>query len=413
MLFIVVVGIVVFLVLILTLVGVLLFSQKKLLPQSEVEIKINDKKSLKVETGQSLLLTLANENVFLPSACGGSGTCGYCKCKVLAGGGDILPTELPHLSKQERKEQMRLACQVKVKADLSVEIPESILEVRKVEGRILSSRNVATFIKEIAIKLPDDYRLNFQSGQYVQIYVPACEVDYAHDIEVGAEFVEDWKHFGLFGLKMKNKEACFRAYSMANHPAEGNIVMLTVRIATPPFDRKSGKMMKVNPGICSSYLFSRKVGDRVELSGPYGDFLIKPTDREMMFIGGGAGMAPMRSHIFDLFKTKASARKVSFWYGGRSSKELFYIDEFRAIENDFPNFSFHVALSEPKKEDNWNGYVGFIHQMVLDNYLKNHKEPEEIEYYLCGPPMMTAAVLNMLDNLGVPENMISFDNFGG
>jgi Na+-transporting NADH:ubiquinone oxidoreductase subunit F len=288
-----------------------------------------------------------------------------------------------------------------------------VFGIKKWECEVVSNRNVATFIKEFVVKLPAGERLDFKSGGYIQIDVPATEVDYKKDIYVEPEFREDWDKFKMWDLKMKNSEPIFRAYSMANHPAEGNIIMLNIRIATPPFDRATGGFMKVNPGICSSYIFSRKPGDKITISGPYGEFHIKNTKREMMFIGGGAGMAPMRSHIFDQFQTQHTDRKASFWYGGRSVRELFYVDDFKAIEKDFPNFKFNIALSEPKPEDNWTGYTGFIHQVIMENYLKMHPEPEEIEYYICGPPMMNQAVLKMLDDYGVPKEMIAFDDFGG
>jgi Na+-transporting NADH:ubiquinone oxidoreductase subunit F len=299
-----------------------------------------------------------------------------------------------------------------VREDMKIHVEPEIFGIKKWECTVVSNHNVATFIKEFVVKLPEGEHLDFKSGGYIQIDVPKCEVDFK-DIEVEEEYRDEWDQFNMWDLKMKNPEPIFRAYSMANHPAEGNIIMLNIRIATPPWDRKKGGFMNVNPGICSSFVFSRKPGDKVTISGPYGEFFIKPTKREMMFIGGGAGMAPMRSHLFHLFHTEKTDRKTTFWYGGRSLRELFYMDDFEAIEKDFDNFEFHVALSEPKKEDNWTGNTGFIHQVILDNYLKNHPEPEEIEYYLCGPPMMNAAVFKMLDEMGVPDEMIAFDDFGG
>jgi Na+-transporting NADH:ubiquinone oxidoreductase subunit F len=307
----------------------------------------------------------------------------------------------------------RLGCQVKVKEDMKIEVPAEIFGIKKWECEVISNKNVATFIKEFVVRLPKGEILDFKSGGYIQIDVPPCEVDFGKDIEIDDEYRGDWDNFKMWDLKMKNPEPIYRAYSMANHPAEGNIVMLNIRIATPPWDRSKNAFMKVNPGICSSYIFSRKPGDKVTVSGPYGEFFIKPTEREMMFIGGGAGMAPMRSHIFDLFHTKKTNRKTTFWYGGRSLRELFYVDQFEAIEKNFDNFKFNIGLSEPMPEDNWEGYVGFIHQVIYDNYLKNHAEPEDIEYYLCGPPMMNDAVQKMLDDLGVPQEMIAFDDFGG
>lgn len=406
-------AIAVFLVVMVALVAILLFAKKKLTPQSKVKITINDKDTLEVDTGNSLMLTLKEHNIHLPSACGGGGSCGMCKCRVVQGGNGILPTETGFFTRKEQQNFWRLACQVKVRNDMKLVIPEDIMGIKKMECEVVSNRNVATFIKEFVVKLPEGETLNFKSGSYIQIDVPQVTVDYPKDIEVEDEFKEDWDKLGIWKLKMTNPEPTFRAYSMANHPAESNMVMLNIRIATPPWDRSAGTFMNVNPGVCSSFIFSRKPGDKVMISGPYGEFHIKDTDREIMFIGGGAGMAPMRSHIFHLFKTLKTTRKVSFWYGARSRREIFYENDFKQIEAEFPNFSFNIALSEPKPEDNWNGYVGFIHKVIEDNYLKNHQEPEEIEYYLCGPPMMTAAVTKMLDDYGVPEEMIAFDDFGG
>jgi Na+-transporting NADH:ubiquinone oxidoreductase subunit F len=395
------------------LVAILLFAKKKLTPQSKVKITINDKDTLEVDTGNSLMLTLKEHNIHLPSACGGGGSCGMCKCRVVQGGNGILPTETGFFTRKEQQNFWRLACQVKVRNDMKLVIPEDIMGIKKMECEVVSNRNVATFIKEFVVKLPEGETLNFKSGSYIQIDVPQVTVDYSKDIDVDDEFKEDWDKLGIWKLKMTNPEPTFRAYSMANHPAESNMVMLNIRIATPPWDRSAGTFMNVNPGVCSSFIFSRKPGDKVVISGPYGEFHIKDTDCEIMFIGGGAGMAPMRSHIFHLFKTLKTTRKVSFWYGARSRREIFYENDFKQIEAEFPNFSFNIALSEPKPEDNWDGYVGFIHKVIEDNYLKNHQEPEEIEYYLCGPPMMTAAVTKMLDDYGVPEEMIAFDDFGG
>jgi len=410
---IVAVSIVVFLVVMLLLVGVLIYARMKLVPQGKVNININDDKNLEVDPGSSLLTTLAVNGIFLPSACGGGGTCAMCRCQVLEGGGSILATETGYFTRKEQQNHWRLGCQVKVRENLKIEVDPHIFGIKKWECEVVSNRNVATFIKEFVVKLPEGENLEFKSGGYIQVDVPPCEVDYKRDIQVEDEYRDEWDKFKMWDLKMKNSEPVFRAYSMANQPAENNIIMLNIRIATPPFDRKTGGFMKVNPGICSSYIFSRKPGDKVMISGPYGEFFIKNTNREMMFIGGGAGMAPMRSHIFDQFRTKKTGRKATFWYGGRSLRELFYIDEFQEIEKKFPNFKFNIALSEPKKEDNWNGYTGFIHQVIIDNYLKQHPEPEEIEYYICGPPMMNQAVLKMLDDYGVPQEMIAFDDFGG
>ena len=406
-------AIAVFLVVMVALVAILLFAKKKLTPQSKVKITINDKDTLEVDTGNSLMLTLKEHNIHLPSACGGGGSCGMCKCRVVQGGNGILPTETGFFSRKEQQNFWRLACQVKVRNDMKLVIPEDIMGIKKMECEVVSNRNVATFIKEFVVKLPEGETLNFKSGSYIQIDVPQVTVDYSKDIDVEDEFKEDWDKLGIWKLKMTNPEPTFRAYSMANHPAESNMVMLNIRIATPPWARSAGTFMNVNPGVCSSFIFSRKPGDKVMISGPYGEFHIKDTDREIMFIGGGAGMAPMRSHIFHLFKTLKTTRKVSFWYGARSRREIFYESDFKQIEAEFPNFSFNIALSEPKPEDNWDGYVGFIHKVIEDNYLKNHQEPEEIEYYLCGPPMMTVAVTKMLDDYGVPPEMIAFDDFGG
>ena len=405
-------SIAVFLVVVLIPVIVLVFVRKKLAPQGKVKININDEKDIEVEPGNSLLATLANEQIFLPSACGGGGSCGMCRCQVLEGGGTILPTETGFFSRKEQQDHWRLGCQVKVREDMKIHINPQIFGIKKWECEVVSNRNVATFIKEFVVKLPEGEHLKFLSGGYIQIDVPAIDVNYK-DIDVDEEYRADWEKFGMFDLVMHNPEPQFRAYSMASYPAEDNIIMLNVRIATPPFDRVNGGFMKVNPGVCSSYIYSLKPGDKVTISGPYGEFHIKDTKREIIFIGGGAGMAPMRSHILDLFLTKHTDRKVSYWYGGRSLRELFYIEDFRKIEEENPNFKFNIALSAPLPEDNWTGYVGNIHEVLLENYLKNHSEPEEIEYYLCGPPMMTAAVLKMLDSLGVPKEMISFDDFGG
>ncbi|MDR0694013.1 MAG: NADH:ubiquinone reductase (Na(+)-transporting) subunit F [Prevotellaceae bacterium] len=404
-------ALIIFLVIVLLLVSVLLYVKAKFTPQGNVTLTINEKKILSVSPGTSLLATLGDNKIFLPSACGGGGTCGLCKCRVLSGGGEILPTETGFLTRKQQQEKWRLGCQVKIREDMHLHIPEEILGIKKWECEIISNRNVATFIKEFVIKLPPGETLNFQSGGYIQIDVPKCEVDF-RDIQVAPEFQADWDHMKLWDLKMKNPEPTFRAYSMANYPAEGNIIMLNIRIATPPWDRAKGAFANINPGICSSYMYARKPGDKLAIAGPYGEFFLRDTANEMIFVGGGAGMAPMRSHIFHLFHTLKTKRKVSFWYGARSRREIFYEDEFRAIEKEFPNFKFTIALSEPKPEDNWTGATGFIHQALYDLYLKNNDAPEDIEYYLCGPPMMTGAVTSLLDNLGVPAEMIMFDNFG-
>lgn len=404
-------SIAVFLLVTLSLVGLLLFARKKLMPQGKVKIVINEEKEIETDPGSTLLSTLANEKIFVPSACGGGGTCGMCHIQVNSGGGSILPTEKGFFTRKQQAANWRLGCQVKVREDMEVAVAPEVFGIKKWECEVVSNEGKATFIKEFIVKLPEGETLDFRSGGYIQLDVPKITVDFK-DMDIEDEYKEDWDSFNMWDLTMKNPEEITRAYSMANHPAEGNIVMLNIRIATPPWDRKKGGFMNVNPGICSSYIFSRKPGDKVTISGPYGEFFIKDTQNEMMFIGGGAGMAPMRSHIFDLFDTKKTERKATFWYGGRSKKELFYQDHFEKIEKANPNFKFEVALSEPLESDNWEGYTGFIHQVIYDNYLKDHPEPEDIEYYLCGPPMMNAAILKMLDELGVPEEMIMFDDFG-
>jgi len=404
-------GVLIFLTVIVFLVMMLLYAKAKLSPSGPVTISINDDIKLDVGSGSTILSTLSNEKIFLPSACGGGGTCGMCRCQVVSGGGHILPTEVGFFNRKQIHENWRLGCQVKVKENMEIKVPKEIFGIKKWECEVVSNKNVATYIKEFKVKLPDGESLDFLSGGYIQIDVPKCEVDFK-DIEVDDKFKEDWSKHRMFDLKMKNSEPIYRAYSMANYPAEGNIIMLNIRIATPPWDRSKNAFQNVNPGICSSYIFSRKPGDKVTISGPYGEFHIKHTRKEMIYIGGGAGMAPLRSHTFHLFRTEKTTRKVSYWYGARSLREVFYEDEFRKIENEFPNFKFNLALSEPLPEDNWKGDVGFIHQVVLDNYLSKHDEPEEIEFYLCGPPMMNDAVFKMLDELGVPKENIAFDDFG-
>ncbi len=422
----------VFLVVVLLLVSLLLFAKSKLSPSGLIKLEINGEKTVEVEAGNTILSTLGDEKIFLPSACGGGGTCAMCKCQVLEGGGEILPTEAPYFSRKEIANNWRLGCQVKVKQDMKIQIPEEIFGIKKWECEVVSNYNVASFIKEFVVKLPEGENLDFEAGGYIQIDVPPITVDFK-DIDITShpelqrdpmDFKGEWDKFGLWDLKMKNPELIFRAYSMANHPAEGNIVMLNIRIATPPWDRQKNQWMDVNPGICSSYVFSRKPGDKVTISGPYGEFFIKETDAEMLYIGGGAGMAPMRSHLFHLFHTLKTNRKVTYWYGGRSKRELFYLEHFREIEKQFPNFQFHVVLSEPLPEDNWvekksvddkegDGFTGFVHQAVIDQYLSKHDAPEDIEFYFCGPPLMNAAVLKMCDDWGVPEENVSFDDFGG
>lgn len=401
----------IFLVITWLLVAILLFARKKLVPEGNVRIMVNHEKMIEHECGCSLLQALGDNGIFMPSACGGQGTCGTCKGKVLKGGGAILPTELPHINRKMQEDHYRLFCQVKVKNDLDIEIPPEILGVKQWKCKVLSNDNVATFIKELVLQLPDHQTLDFKSGGYVQIDVPKCEVDYG-DFAIGGEYRTDWERMHFFGLHMKNSAHVVRAYSMANAPAENDRIMLNVRIATPPFDRRKGRLKNVSPGVSSSYIFSLKPGDEVTVSGPYGEFFVQDTDSEMMFIGGGAGMAPMRSHIYDQFITRHTKRKTTFWYGGRSLRELFYVEDFERVAKENDNFEFHIALSDPQPEDHWAGLTGFIHQAIYDNYLKSHPNPEDIEYYICGPPMMLQAVLKMLDDLGVAPENIFYDNFG-
>ncbi|NKB24683.1 MAG: NADH:ubiquinone reductase (Na(+)-transporting) subunit F [Kiritimatiellae bacterium] len=398
-------SVIVFTGVILFLVTGLMMASKKFSPEGLVTIDINDRnKTIEVEPGSSLLSSLADSSIFLPSACGGGGTCAMCKCNILEGGGSLLPTEAGYISKQEAKTGLRLGCQVKVKNDLKIQVPDEVLEIKKFEAVVRSNHNVATFIKELVLELPPGVDLNFKAGGYIQIDIPEYNIPYTN-FDIEEEYRQDWDALKLWDFKLKNDEPCFRAYSMANHPAEGNIVMLNVRVATPPPNTQAP------PGISSTYIFDLKPDDKVMLSGPFGEFFIKDTDREMVYIGGGAGMAPLRSHCFHLFHTLKSARKVSYWYGARSSREMFYEDDFRKIEEQFPNFTFNIALSEPLPEDNWTGYTGFIHSVLLENYLKDHDDPSEIEYYLCGPPPMIAAVQKMLYDLGVEKEMIAFDEF--
>ena len=401
-------SILVFAGVILTLVMVLSILEKKLVPQGEVKILVNDdaEKSPTVSPGGTLLGALSGAKIFLPSACGGGGTCAMCKCQVLDGGGDILPTELTHISRKEAQDKWRLACQVKVKQDMTIRVPEEVFSIQKFSCTVRSNNNVATFIKELILDIDGGKTLDFEAGGYIQIDIPAyANLKYA-DFEIEKKFHGDWDKYNMWRFTANNPEECFRAYSMANHPAEGNMVMLNVRIASPPPGRDD-----IPPGIASSYIFDLKPGDKAMISGPYGEFFAKETEREMIYIGGGAGMAPMRSHIFDLFHTRNTSRKVSYWYGARSKREMFYDEDFKSISDKWDNFSYHVGLSEPLPEDNWTSYVGFIHQVVYDNYLKDHPDPTEIEYYLCGPPMMISAVQKMLYDLGVEKEMIAFDEF--
>ena len=419
-----------FLVLILLMVFMLLYAKSKLVNSGAVKIKINGENEIEVGGGSTLLTTLGNNKIFLPSACGGGGSCLQCKCKVLDGGGEPLPTEIPNFSRKELADGWRLGCQVKVKQDMVIEVPEEIFGIKKFEAKVYSNYNVASFIKEFIVELPDD--MHYEAGGYIQIEIPKCEVKFS-DMDIMAhpeehpgdpeKFKAEWDKFKLWPLVMKNDELVERAYSMASYPAEGRKIMLNVRIATPPFDRATNDWMKVNPGIASSYVFSRKAGDPVVVSGPYGEFFINESEAEMLYVGGGAGMAPMRSHLYHLFRTVKTGRKVTYWYGGRSKRELFYTDHFRALEKDFPNFKFYLALSEPQPEDNWkvkegidgdgDGFVGFIHNVVINNYLANHENPEDIELYFCGPPMMNQAVQKMGEDFGLDPENIRFDDFGG
>ena len=421
--------IVAFLVLTLALIVLLLFTKEKLSPSGPVKITINGEKEFEVASGSSLLSTLGNEKIFLPSACGGGGTCIQCECHVLEGGGEALPTETPHFTRKELQHGARLACQVKVKQDMNITIPEEVFGIKKWEATVVRNYNVASFIKEFVVEIPED--MGYKAGGYIQIEIPNCEIKYA-DIDITAhpeehetpnKFQQEWDKFGLWPLVMKNTEVVERAYSMASFPAEGREIMLNVRIATPPWDRAKNQWMDVNPGIASSYIFAQKPGDKVTISGPYGEFFINESEAEMLYVGGGAGMAPMRSHLYHLFKTLQTGRKVTYWYGGRSKRELFYLEHFYALEKEFSNFKFYLALSEPLEEDNWkvkedidasgDGFVGFIHQCVIDQYLNKHDAPEDIELYFCGPPLMNQAAQKMGEDFGIPDENIRFDDFGG
>ncbi|MAO08781.1 MAG: NADH:ubiquinone reductase (Na(+)-transporting) subunit F [Alteromonas sp.] len=421
--------VVAFLVLVLLLVTLLIVTKEKLSPSGPVKITINDEKEIEVPSGGTLLSTLGSKKVFLPSACGGGGTCIQCECHVLEGGGEALPTETPHFTRKELQHGARLACQVKVKQDMKIQIPEEVFGIKKWEATVVRNYNVASFIKEFVVEIPED--MNYKAGGYIQIEIPPCEIKYK-DIDITAhpeehdkpdKFQDEWDKFNLWPLVMKNSEVVERAYSMASYPAEGREIMLNVRIATPPWDRDKNQWMEVNPGIASSYIFAQKPGDKVTISGPYGEFFINESEAEMLYVGGGAGMAPMRSHLYHLFKTLQTGRTVTYWYGGRSKRELFYIEHFRELERSFPNFKFYLALSEPLEEDNWkvkkdindegDGFVGFIHQVVIDNYLNHHETPEDIELYFCGPPLMNKAVQKMGEDFGIPDENIRFDDFGG
>jgi Na+-transporting NADH:ubiquinone oxidoreductase subunit F len=426
----VIVSVVVFLFFTLLLVSIILFAKAKLSPSGKVKVVLNGEKTLEVDAGGTVLSTLSNNGIFLPSACGGGGTCVQCVCQVHSGGGSILPTEEPHFSRKEIAENYRLGCQVKIKEDMEIQIPEEIFGIKKWNAKVVRNYNVASFIKEFVVEIPEV--MDYRAGGYIQIEIPQCEIKYS-DIDITAhpkehpgepdKFKKEWDSFNLWPLVMKNDEKVERAYSMASYPAEGREIMLNVRIATPPWDRANNKWMDVNPGIASSYIFAQKEGDDVVISGPYGEFFIKDTDAEMLYIGGGAGMAPMRSHLYELFRTIKTGRKVTYWYGGRSKRELFYIDHFRALERDFPNFKFYMVLSEPMEEDNWkvmkdcedegDGFVGFVHNAVIEQYLEKHDAPEDLELYFCGPPMMNQAVLKMADDWGLPPENVAFDDFGG
>ncbi len=415
-------GVGIFLLITLLLVIILLIAKKYLVNTGNVTITINNDKNVEATSGKSLLSTMADNNIFLPSACGGKGSCGQCKVKVVEGGGEILPTETVHFTRKEIKEGWRLGCQLKVKGDLKIDVPASVLDVKEWECEVISNRNVATFIKEFIVKLPEGEHMNFIPGSYAQIKIPPFTMDYDRDIDkdlIGPEYLPSWEKFGLFSLKCKNEDTTIRAYSMANYPAEGDRIMLTVRIATPPFKPKPEVgFMDVNPGIASSYIFTLKPGDKVLMSGPYGDFHpIFDSKAEMMWIGGGAGMAPLRSQIMHMTKTlHCTDRVMNYFYGARALNEVFYLDDFLALEKEFPNFKFHLALDRPDPVADEIGVAytpGFVHQVICDTYLKDHPDPEDIEYYMCGPGPMSNAVNKMLYGLGVEPSSIHYDNFGG
>lgn len=401
------VGVGMFTGIVLTLVFIILFARSRLVPSGEVHIRVNAERDVATPVGPKLVNALANAQLFLPSACGGGGTCGQCRVKVLKGGGAILPTETAHITKREAAEGARLACQVTVKEDMEVEVPRQVFGIRKWRCHVRSNRNVATFIKELVLELPAGEAVDFRAGGYIQIECPPHRARYA-DFDIEERFRADWDRFDLWRYVSEVEEPVSRAYSMANYPEERGVIMLNVRIATPPPSSPD-----VPPGVMSSYIFGLKPGDAVTISGPYGEFLAKDSNAEMIFVGGGAGMAPMRAHIFDQLKRLKSTRKISYWYGARSRKEMFYGEQFTDLAAMHPNFRWHVALSDPQTEDRWTGYTGFIHEVLYESYLKDHPAPEDCEYYLCGPPMMTAAVTKMLDNLGVPRENILMDDFGG
>ncbi len=406
------------------LVVLLLVVKDAITPKGKIKIDINDgKKTVEVTPGNSLMASLAEQKIFLPSACGGKANCGQCKVQVLEGGGEILPTEVGFFNRKQIKDGWRLGCQVKVKENLKIQMDESALSVKKLECEVISNHNVATFIKEFTVKLPEGEHIEFKSGQYIQIDIPAYLL-YFKDIEVEPEYRKDWERFGFFNLESVNPTATIRAYSMASYPGEKGIIKLNVRIATPPFDRsvpkeQGPKLLPVNPGIASSYVFTRKPGDKVTISGPYGEFLLPkndPDNVEYIFVGGGAGMAPLRSHIMQLFKTLKTGRKVSFFYGARALVEAFYLEDFAEIEKEFPNFKFYLALDRPDPAADAAGVkytAGFVHNVMYETYLKDHETPEDIKYFMCGPPMMVASVNKLLDSLGVPPENVLYDNFGG
>ncbi len=401
-------GVAMFTFVVVALVALILVAKSQLVASGPVKITINHQKEIEVPAGGKLLGALADAGIFVSSACGGGGTCAQCKVKIHEGGGEILATEKGHISNREAKEGERLSCQVAVKQDMDVEVPAEAFETKKWECTVRSNHNVATFIKEFVLELPEGEEVDFRAGGYIQIECPPHVAEYK-SFEIEEEYHPDWDKFNVWRYVSKVDESVVRAYSMANYPGEKGIIMLNVRVATPPPRGPEG----IPPGKMSSYIFSLKPGDKVTISGPYGEFFIKDSKSEMVYIGGGAGMAPLRSHIFELFKRQKTERKVSYWYGGRSMRELFYIEHFREIEKEFPNFQFNIALSEPAPEDNWTGYKGFIHQVLLENYLSKHPAPEDIEYYICGPPMMNQAVFKMLDDLGVEPENIAYDDFGG
>ncbi|WP_094752245.1 NADH:ubiquinone reductase (Na(+)-transporting) subunit F [Psychromonas sp. CD1] len=401
-------GVAMFTIIVLALVVIILAAKSKLVSTGNIKISINDDvdKSINTQAGGKLLGALSNSGIFVSSACGGGGTCGQCRVKVTAGGGDILPTELDHISKKDAKKGERLACQVSVKEDMIIELPEEIFGVKKWECTVISNDNKATFIKELKLQIPDGETVPFKAGGYIQIEAPKHHVKYK-DYDIEEQYRGDWEHFKFFDLESKVDESTIRAYSMANYPGEAGIILLNVRIATPP-----PRDLTLPCGKMSSYIFSLKAGDKVTISGPFGEFFAQQTENEMIFIGGGAGMAPMRSHIFDQFRRLQTKRKVSFWYGARSKREMFYVEDFDQIAIENENFSWNVALSDPQPEDNWKGYTGFIHNVLLENYLKDHEAPEDCEFYMCGPPIMNAAVISMLKDLGVEDENIMLDDFG-